>query len=343
MPTYSPPLRDLAFVLHEVLKVHEETEIAGYDELSPEFTSAIIEEAGKLASEVLAPLNQTGDFQGCTLENGVVRTPDGFKDAFDLMRDGGWTGIECDPEYGGQGMPSVISMMVVLMHSAANLAFSMYPGLTHGVYSAISVAGSDAQKKLYLPKLTSAQWGGTMNLTEPHCGTDLGLLRTKAELQDDGTYRVSGQKIFISSGEHDMCENIVHLVLAKIPGGPPGTRGISLFIVPKFLVNEDGSLGARNGVLCEKIEHKMGIHGNATCVLNYDDATGYLVGEPHTGLRSMFVMMNEARMGVGMQGLAVASTAYQNAVTYARERLQGRAVSGVQNPDGPADPLIVHP
>ncbi|MEM9371910.1 MAG: acyl-CoA dehydrogenase family protein, partial [Pseudomonadota bacterium] len=343
MTIYNPPVRDLGFVLHEALKVQDLDEISGYDELTEDFTQAVMEEAGKLARDVLAPINQVGDQQGCRLENGVVRTPDGFKEAFDLMREGGWPAMDCNPEYGGQGMPAVLTMMVGLMHSAANLAFVMYPGLTHGVYSALEVAGSEEQKAMYLPKLASAEWGGTMNLTEPHCGTDLGMLRTKAVPQDDGTFKVSGQKIFISSGEHDMCENIIHLVLAKIPGGPEGVKGISLFIVPKFMVNEDGSLGARNGVSCGKIEEKMGIHGNSTCVMNYDEATGFLVGEEHKGLKAMFVMMNEARMGVGLQGLAVADAAYQNAVVYAKDRLQGRAVTGKQNPDGPADPLIVHP
>ncbi|MBY8975056.1 acyl-CoA dehydrogenase C-terminal domain-containing protein [Rhodobacteraceae bacterium NNCM2] len=343
MTIYTPPVRDLGFVLHEALKVQELNEISGYEDLSPDFTGAVLEEAGKLARDVLAPINQIGDVQGCMLENGVVRTPDGFKEAFDLMREGGWPSMDCDPEHGGQGMPAVLTMMVGLMHSAANLAFAMYPGLTHGVYSALKSAGSEEQKATYLPKLASAEWGGTMNLTEPHCGTDLGMLRTRAEPQDDGTYKISGEKIFISSGEHDMCENIIHLVLARIPGGPAGTKGISLFIVPKFLVNEDGSLGQRNGVSCGKLEKKMGIHGNATCVMNYDEATGFLVGAEHAGLRAMFVMMNEARMGVGLQGLGVASIAYENAVIYARERLQGRAVTGAENPDGPADPLIVHP
>ncbi|MEM1275245.1 MAG: acyl-CoA dehydrogenase C-terminal domain-containing protein [Pseudomonadota bacterium] len=343
MTVYNPPVRDLSFVLHEALKVHDLNEIAGYEDLSEDFTAAILEEAGKLARDVLAPINQIGDQQGCKLENGVVRTPDGFKEAYDMMREGGWPAMDCNPEYGGQGMPAVITLMVGLMNSAANLAFSMYPGLTHGCYSAIEVAGSEEQKAKYLPKLASAEWGGTMNLTEPHCGTDLGMLRSKAVPQEDGTYKISGQKIFISSGEHDMAENIIHLVLAKIPGGPEGTKGISLFIVPKFMVNDDGSLGTRNGVACGKIEEKMGIHGNSTCVMNYDEATGFLVGEEHKGLQAMFVMMNEARMGVGLQGLAVADAAYQNAAIYAKDRLQGRAVTGKQNPDGPADPLIVHP
>ncbi|MEO1000063.1 MAG: acyl-CoA dehydrogenase family protein, partial [Pseudomonadota bacterium] len=342
MPIYEPPTKDMAFVLHETLKVHE-ANIPGYDELEPDFTSAILEEAGKIARDVLAPLNPVGDREGCILENGVVRTPAGFKDAFDTLREGGWPGLDCDPEFGGQGMPYVVATAVGEMHCAANMAFMMYPGLTHGAYSAIHTHGSDEQKATYLPKMVTGEWTGTMNLTEPHCGTDLGLLRTKAEPQGDGTFKISGQKIFISAGEHDMSENIIHLVLAKIPGGPEGVKGISLFIVPKFMVNEDGSLGARNGVACGKLEEKMGIHGNATCVMNYDEATGYLVGEEHKGLRAMFTMMNEARIGVGLQGLSQAAVAYQNAVAYANDRLQGRAVTGVKNPAGPADPIIVHP
>lgn len=342
MPIYNPPLRDMDFILHDALKVSTQ-EIDGYSELDRDFTAAILDEAGKIARDVLAPLNLVGDRQGCVLENGVVRTPDGFKAAFDTLREGGWTGLDCDPEFGGQGMPYVIATAVGEMHSAANMALMMYPGLTHGAYSAIHTHGSDDQKAMYLPKMVSGEWTGTMNLTEPHCGTDLGLLRTKAEPQDDGSYKITGQKIFISAGEHDMSENIIHLVLAKIPGGPDGVKGISLFIVPKFMVGEDGSLGARNALAVGKLEEKMGIHGNATCVMNYDGATGYLIGEPHKGLRAMFTMMNEARIGVGMQGLSQAAAAYDNAVEYARDRLQGRAVTGVEAPDKPADPLIVHP
>ncbi|RMF39861.1 MAG: acyl-CoA dehydrogenase [Alphaproteobacteria bacterium] len=342
MPSYTPPLRDMKFVLHEVLKV-QDGDIPGYAELSEDFTGAVLEEAGKIASEVLAPLNQIGDREGCRLENGVVRTPTGFQEAFDTLREGGWTGLDCAEEWGGQNMPHVLGTAVGEMFVAANLAFMMYPGLTHGAYSAISRHGSEQQKQTYLPKLVSCEWTGTMNLTEPHCGTDLGLLRTRAEPQGDGSYRITGQKIFISAGEHELASNIIHLVLARIPGAPPGTKGISLFIVPKFLVNEDGSLGARNAVTCGKIEEKMGIHGNSTCVMNYDGATGYLVGEENKGLRAMFTMMNEARLGVGLQGLAQAVVAYENALAYARERLQGRDVTGPKNPDGPADPIIVHP
>ena len=342
MPTFTPPIKDLSFVLHDVLNV-EHSEIPGYADLTADFTGAVLEEAGKIARDVLAPLNPVGDRQGCTLENGVVRTPEGFKQAFDLMREGGWTGLDCDPDYGGQGMPYVLHTAVGEMHSAANMAFCMYGGLTHGAYSAIHLHGSEQQKATYLEKLVTCEWTGTMNLTEPHCGTDLGLIRTKAEPQEDGTFKVSGQKIFISAGEHDLADNIIHLVLAKIPGGPEGVKGISLFIVPKFLVNDDGSLGPRNGVSCGKLEEKMGIHGNSTCVMNYDEATGYLIGAEHKGLRAMFTMMNEARLAVGMQGLAQATAAYQNAVDYARDRLQGRDVTGEKNPDGPADPIIVHP
>ena len=342
MPSYTPPLRDMAFVLHETLKVQDQA-VEGYSELDADFTAAILEEAGKIARDVLAPLNLSGDREGCTLENGVVRTPAGFKQAFDTLREGGWTGLDCDPEFGGQGMPYVLATAVGEMHCAANMALMMYPGLTHGAYSAIHAHGSDEQKRTYLPKMVTGEWTGTMNLTEPHCGTDLGLLRTKAEPQDDGTYRISGQKIFISAGEHDMADNIVHLVLAKIPGGPEGVKGISLFIVPKFLVNEDGSLGARNGVSCGNLEEKMGIHGNATCVMNYDEATGYLIGEAHKGLRAMFTMMNEARIGVGLQGLSQAVVAYQNAAEYARDRIQGRAITGAAAPEKAADPIIVHP
>jgi alkylation response protein AidB-like acyl-CoA dehydrogenase len=342
MAAYTPPLRDMAFVLHDVLAV-QDSSVPGYAELDREVTAAILEEAGRIASDVLAPLNAVGDREGCVLENGVVRTPAGFREAFDLLREGGWTGLDCDPEYGGQGMPYVMNAAVGEMHVSANLALNMYPGLTHGAYSAIHAHGSAEQKATYLPKLVSCEWTGTMNLTEPHAGTDLGLLRTRAEPQDDGSYRITGQKIFISAGEHDLAENIVHLVLAKIPGGPAGVKGISLFIVPKFLVKPDGVLGARNALACGKLEEKMGIHGNATCVMNYDGATGFLLGEAHRGLQAMFTMMNEARAGVGLQGLAQAAAAYQVASAYARERLQGRAVTGLENPDGPADPIIVHP
>jgi alkylation response protein AidB-like acyl-CoA dehydrogenase len=342
MTGYTPPLEDIAFVLHDVLRVHD-SDIPGYDEMDRATTAAVLEEAGKLARDVLAPLNAVGDRQGCRLENGVVRTPDGFVEAYRTVAAGGWIGLDLDPDYGGQGMPHLLNTAIGEMHAAANMALNMYWGLTHGAYNAIHEHGSAEQKAKWLPKLVSGEWSATMNLTEPHCGTDLGLLRTKAEPQADGSYRITGQKIFISGGEHDLTENIVHLVLARIPGGPEGVKGISLFIVPKLLVDDDGGLGARNAVSCGKIEEKMGIHGNATCVMNYDGATGWLVGEAHKGLRAMFTMMNEARLAVGMQGLAQAVVAYQAASAYARDRLQGRAVTGPANPDGPADPLIVHP
>ena len=342
MPRYTPPLKDMQFLLHDVLKVSADP-TPGYGDLDEGFTAAVLEEAGKLAAEVLAPLNPVGDRQGCVLENGVVRTPDGFRAAFDALRQGGWTALDCDPDYGGQGLPYLMGTAVGEMFVSANMAFNMYQGLTHGAYSAIHVHGTADQKATYLPRMVSCDWTGTMNLTEPHCGTDLGLMRTRAEPQADGSYRITGQKIFISAGEHDMAENIIHLVLAKAPGGGEGTKGISLFIVPKFLVNPDGSLGPRNALSCGKIEEKMGIHGNATCVMNYDGATGFLLGELHKGMRAMFTMMNEARLGVGLQGYAVAEAAYQNAAAYARDRLQGRAVTGAENPAGPADPLIVHP
>ena len=342
MPSYTAPVKDMQFLLHNVFAISK-ADIPGYDDLDDSFTSAVLEEAGKVASEVLAPLNAVGDREGCHLENGVVRTPKGFDQAFAAMKDGGWTALDCDPAYGGQGLPYLMGTAVGEIFVSANMAFNMYQGLTHGAYSAIHAHGSDDQKATYLPRMVSCDWTGTMNLTEPHCGTDLGLMRTKAEPQADGSYKITGQKIFISAGEHDLAENIIHLVLAKAPGGGEGTRGISLFIVPKFLVNSDGSLGNRNALSCGKIEEKMGIHGNATCVMNYDGATGWLLGDLHKGMRAMFTMMNEARLGVGLQGYAVAEAAYQNALAYAKDRLQGRAVTGTENPSGPADPLIVHP
>ena len=342
MPSYTAPIKDMQFVLHDVLNVTASS-TPGYDELEADFTSAILEEAGKLTSEVLAPLNAVGDQEGCRLENGVVYTPKGFKDAFAKVKEGGWTGLDMPEQYGGQNMPYILGTAVGEMFSASNQAFTMYQGLTHGAASAILAHGSDAQKDTYLPNMVSCEWTGTMNLTEPHCGTDLGLMRTKAAPQEDGSYKITGQKIFISSGEHDMADNIIHLVLAKIEGGPEGIKGVSLFIVPKFMVKEDGSLGARNAVSVGSIEEKMGIHGNSTCVMNYDGAVGYLLGDEHKGMRAMFTMMNEARVGVGMQGLAQADVAYQNALAYAKDRLQGRAVTGTEHPDKPADPLIVHP
>ncbi len=342
MPIYNAPVKDIQFVLHDLLKVSEQ-DIPGFEDLDRDFTGAVVEEAGKVATEVLHPLNVIGDTEGCVMKNGVVRTPTGFKEAFAQMKDGGWTAMDCDPEYGGQGLPYVMHTAAQETFVSSNMAFQMYQGLTHGAYSAIYAHGSDEQKQKFLPKMVTCEWTGTMNLTEPHCGTDLGLMRTKAVPQDNGAYKISGQKIFISAGEHDMADNIIHLVLAKIQGGPEGIKGVSLFIVPKFIVNDDGSLGARNGATCGKIEEKMGIHGNSTCVMNYDEAEGYLIGEEHKGMRAMFTMMNEARLGVGLQGYAQAESAYQNAVAYANDRLQGRDVTGAKNPDGPADPLIVHP
>ena len=342
MPTYTAPSKDMQFLLHDVLEIKGQ-DVPGYADLDRDFTGAILEAVGQLASEVIAPLNPVGDRQGCRLENGIVRTPDGFREAFDQLRDGGWTALDAPEAYGGQGLPYLVYTMVGEILSAANMAFNMYYGLTHGAASAIAAHGTGAQKALWLPKMYSCEWTGTMNLTEPHAGTDLGMMRTRAEPQEDGTSRITGQKIFISAGDHDMAENIVHLVLAKIPGGPEGTKGISLFIVPKFVVTEDGALGGRNGVSVGKLEEKMGIHGNSTCVMNYDGATGYLLGETHKGMRAMFTMMNEARLGVGLQGYAQADVAYQNALAYAVDRLQGRDVTGAKNPGGPADPLIVHP
>ena len=342
MPSYTAPTKDMHFVLHDLLKISQR-DIPGYSDLEPDFTKAILEEAGKITAEVVAPLNVVGDKEGCRLENGVVYTPTGFKAAFKQVCDAGWPGLATDPEYGGQGMPFVLGNAVGEMFNSANQAFAMYQGLTNGAYAAIHTHGNAEQKAKYLPKMTNCQWTGTMNLTEPHCGTDLGLMRTRATPQKDGSYKITGQKIFISAGEHDMAENIIHLVLARIDGAPKGIKGVSLFIVPKVMIKDDGSLGARNGVSAGSIEEKMGIHGNSTCVMNYDDATGYLLGEEHKGMRAMFTMMNHARLGVGLQGVAQAEVAYQNAVIYARERLQGRDVTGAKNPDGPADPLIVHP
>ena len=333
---YTAPVKDMQFLLHQVLQISTQN-IPGYSDLDAGFTGAVLEQAGKLASEVLAPLNAVGDHEGCVLENGVVRTPKGFRAAFDALRDGGWTALDCATEFGGQGLPYLIHSVVNEALVSSNMALNMYLGLTHGAYSAIQAHGTAEQKAEYLSKLASCQWTGTMNLTEPQCGTDLGLMRTRAEPQPDGSFKISGTKIFISAGDHDMAENIVHLVLAKAPGGGEGTKGISLFIVPKMIG------AARNAVSVGKVEEKMGIHGNSTCVMNYDGATGWLLGDLHKGMRAMFTMMNEARLGVGLQGYAVAGAAYQHALAYAKDRLQGRDITGAQNPSGPADPLIVHP
>ena len=342
MATYDPPVKDQQFILHDVLKITD-SGIPGYGELDREFTRAVLDEAGKIAANVLQPLNAVGDTQGCNLENGVVRTPTGFKGAWDQMAQGGWMGLDGPEEFGGQGMPHLLNTATGELFSTANMAFQMYVGLSHGAASALLAHGSEDQKALYLPKIYSGEWSGTMNLTEPHCGTDLGLIRTKAEPQDDGTYSITGQKIWISSGENDLSENIVHLVLARIPDGPEGIKGISLFVVPKFLPKEDGSAGKRNSLSCGGLEEKMGIHGNATCVMNYDGAKGWLVGEMHKGMRAMFTMMNEARLSVALQGYTQGEVAYQNALSFARDRLQGRDVTGAQAPDKPADPIIVHP
>jgi alkylation response protein AidB-like acyl-CoA dehydrogenase len=343
MTTYKAPLREYRFVLQELFDVGELAKLPGYEDATPDLFEQVLEEGAKLCEEVLFPLNRSGDEEGCTFENGVVRTPKGFKEAYDLFRQGGWTALGCDPEYGGQGLPHTLSFFVEEMVSSANMSFGMYPGLSNGAYRAIHQHGSQAQKRKFLPHLVDGSWSGTMCLTEPQCGTDLGQIRTKAEPGADGVYKITGTKIFISAGEHDLTDNIVHLVLARITGGPPGIRGISLFIVPKFLVKEDGTVGPRNGVRCGSIEHKMGIKASSTCVINFEEAEGYLVGEAHKGMRAMFTMMNAARLGVGLQGLALGETAYQTARQYAQDRLQGRALAGDKFPDKPADPIIVHP
>ena len=344
--TYQPPVRDHAFILRDVLNIDQHGNLPGFQDAPFDVVEQILDAAAQFTGEVLAPLNTVGDKNGCQLDpaTNVVTTPPGFKDAYKQLCEGGWTGLGSDPAYGGQGLPHVVNLAFSEMSSSANMAFSMYPGLAHGAYSAIHTGGTDEQKQTYLPKMVTGEWTGTMNLTEPHCGTDLGLLRTKAVPEADGSYRITGQKIWISAGEHDMSDNIVHLVLARIEGAPAGVKGISLFIVPKFMPNADGSVGPRNeGVKCVGLEEKMGIHGNATCVMQYDDAKGFLIGEENSGLKIMFVMMNEARLGVGMQGVAQGEAAYQAAVAFAKDRLQGRSLTGPKNADGPADPIIVHP
>jgi len=343
MPTYHAPLRDMRFVLHELLDVGSDWKAAGLADVSAETVDAVLAEAARLCEEVIAPLNASGDQEGCHFENGAVRTPAGFAEAYKAFADGGWTALACDPAYGGQGLPVVVKSCVQEMICSANMAFGMYPGLSGGAYSALHAHASDAIKARYLPKLVDGRWSGTMCLTEPHCGTDLGLIRTVATPQADGSYRVSGTKIFISAGEHDLTENIVHLVLARTPDAPAGIAGISLFVVPKFVPDADGAPGARNGVRCARIEHKMGINASATCEMIFEDAAGHLVGTLNRGMAAMFTMMNEARLGVGMQGLGVAEAAYQGAVAYARERRQGRALEGAKEPDAPADPIVVHP
>ncbi|PNQ74104.1 acyl-CoA dehydrogenase [Erythrobacter sp. SAORIC-644] len=344
MPTYTAPTRDTRFLVNELLDLASYGNLPGFEMASPDVTDAVITEGGKFCAEVLAPINQSGDQEGCTRhEDGSVTTPKGFKEAFNQFREAGWGTLAQPEEFGGQGLPHVLGFVMEEFISSANQAFGMYPGLTNGAISALIAKGTQEQKEMYLPKMVSGEWTGTMNLTEPQCGTDLGMIRTKAEPKGDGSFSITGTKIFISAGEHDLSDNIIHLVLAKTPGAPDSTKGISLFVVPKFLVNEDGSVGERNGVMCGSIEHKMGIHANSTCVLNYDGATGWLVGEENKGLAAMFIMMNAARLGVGMQGLSQAEVAYQNAVAYALDRRQGRALTGPAEPEAQADPIFVHP
>ena len=343
MQTYTAPLRDMRFVLHEL---HDSTALMtlpGLEEMTPDLLDSILEEAAKFMTGTLLPLNASGDAEGCHWEDGVVRTPKGFKEAYRAFIEGGWGALSSDPQFGGQGLPESAAKLVEEMICACNLSFGLYPGLSHGAYLALKSHGSEALKNLYLPKLVDGTWSGTMCLTEAHCGTDLGLIRTRAVPQADDSYRLTGAKIFISAGEHDLAENIIHLVLARIPDGPPGIKGISLFVVPKFLPQADGSLGARNGVKCTAIEHKMGIKASATCQISFDEATGYIVGEAHKGMRAMFVMMNSERLSVGTQGLGIGEVAYQSAVAYAKDRIQGRSLSGPKNPDKPADSIIVHP
>ena len=344
MPIYTAPTRDTRFVVNELLDLASYGNLPGFENATPDMIDTVINEAGRFCAEVLAPLNLVGDQHGCVRhEDGSVTTPPGFKEAYQQFRESGWGTVAQPEEFGGQGFPHVLGFVLEEFMGTSNQAFAMYPGLGAGAVAALIAAGSEEQKATYLPKMVAGEWLGTMNLTEPHCGTDLGMIRTKAEPNGDGSYAITGTKIFISAGEHDLTENIIHLVLAKTPGAPDSTKGISLFVVPKFLVNADGSLGERNGVSCGSIEHKMGIHGNSTCVLNYDGAKGWLVGEENKGLAAMFVMMNAARLGVGIQGLAQAEVAYQNAVAYALDRRQGRALTGPADPEAKADPIFVHP
>lgn len=344
MPSYAPPIRDTRFVLDHVVGLDRHANLPGFGAASPDLVDAILTEGGKLAAEVLFPLNMSGDQQGCTRhDDGSVTTPDGFKAAFDAYVAGGWTTLHAPEEVGGQGLPAVVATAFDEYVLSANQAFAMYHGLTAGAVAALLATGSAEQKATYAPRMVAGQWAGTMNLTEPHCGTDLGLIKTKAMPNDDGSHAITGTKIFISSGEHDLTENIIHLVLAKTPDAPEGSKGISLFVVPKFLLTDSGDPGERNAVSCGSIEHKMGIHANSTCVMNYDGATGWMVGEENKGLAAMFIMMNAARLGVGLQGLGQAEVAFQNAVHYASDRRQGRALTGPKEPDAPADPLFVHP
>ena len=343
MATYTAPLRDLRFVYEELFDAGEITALEDYQDATPDLVHAIVEEGAKLCQNELFPLNRSGDEEGCHFDNGNVRTPEGFRAAYAAYLEGGWGGLSCAPEFGGQGMPHSVNIALEEMLCSANLSFSTYPGLTRGVYRALRAFGNEAIKQLYLPRLVSGKWSGTMCLTEPHCGTDLGLLRTRAEPTKEDTYHITGTKIFITAGEHDLTENIVHLVLARLPDAPAGIKGISLFLVPKFVPDEQDEPGDRNSVTCASIEHKMGIKASATCVMNFEEATGWLVGQPHRGMQAMFTMMNDARLGVGMQGLGIAEIAYQAAGAYAKERLQGRSITGTKQPDKPADPLIVHP
>lgn len=344
MPQYTPPVRDTRFVLDHVLKIDRYTNLPGFAAATPDVVNAVLEEGGKFVAEVLFPINHSGDQQGCTRNpDGSVTTPDGFKEAYNQFVESGWGTLSAPEEFGGQGMPHVVSTAFQEFMISSNMAFAMYPGLTHGAIASLLVKGSPEQQAKYVPKMISGEWGGTMNLTEPQCGTDLGLIKTRAEPNADGSWSITGTKIFISAGEHDLTSNIIHLVLAKTPGAPESSKGISLFVVPKILVNDDGSLGERNAVSCGSIEHKMGIHGNSTCVMNYDGATGWLVGEEMKGLAAMFIMMNAARLGVGLQGLGIGEVAYQNAVQYAGDRRQGRALTGAQDPEEKADTLFVHP
>ncbi|WOT03563.1 acyl-CoA dehydrogenase C-terminal domain-containing protein [Shewanella youngdeokensis] len=343
MLEYKAPIRDIKFVMQELLGCEAHYQRLGYQDATVDMVDAIIAEAAKLTEQVIAPLNQVGDQQGCTWHENGVTTPDGFKEAYKQYVEGGWPTLSQSEEFGGQGLPHSLNINISELFSSANHSFSMYPGLSHGALATIEAHGTATQKQLFMPSLVEGNWTGTMCLTEPHCGTDLGMLRTKAELNEDGSYSLTGTKIFISAGEHDLSDNIVHIVIARIPGSPEGNKGISLFIVPKFNVNQDGSIADRNGVNCGSIEHKMGINGNATCVINFDGATGHLIGKPNRGLKCMFTFMNAARIGVANEGVAAAEASFQGALAYAKDRLQMRSISGVKNPDGPADPIIVHP